>query len=283
MELVEEAPVQATTSANLTTAVLLEFSILLTSSENGVNLGQLENTLEEYLQKGMSFPNLKTISMTLLEGDSEKDNNFVSTSARFSGFAEFNGLLPDLADVQTEQGVLLNDMPSMQSMINENEALQGVSVAKVSFNKIDAATSLDVHEVGRSGNGDSGVLLIVVVIASVLVIASALLIVRQRRLVRQRCLVQKPLPAEKAPFPIPEDTKEQAVVDSKPGCRSLYSGEISLNDGDLSTYMMTASPKTGALITTSPQRPREISIRQTDGFDDDDDNYLTTDETSIAL
>lgn len=260
---------------------LLDFNILLKSSGNGVNVGQLDKTLESYLQNGMTFTNLESISLTLLEGDTAESQVLTATSVRFSCLATFSGELPLHSAVEAEQGELLEALPDIQAAIDQNTALSGATVAEVSFDRIDAAASMGAEEGSSSAESNHlGVLLGVVSVASVAAIAAALFIVRHRR------LAQKKVPAAEVSTP---ETKEvvEDFVDVKPGCGSLVSGEVSLGDGDLSTYMMTASPKTYDPINTtsaSPKRPEEISICQTGDFDDNyDDNYLTMDETSVAL
>lgn len=279
------------------------------SQSNTINLGELERTLESYLQNQMRFTDIESISLTLLEGDSKENRNFTSTSVRFSAVAFFRSAPPLESEVRAEQGFLLMAIPELQIEISSNQALQGVSVADVSFEKIDTVSPMDEGDTSSSTNRRELGILLGAFSATVVAIASALLIVRFRRMARKQ---RYNLTSKTIPEPPPSITEvkqdyyeeEEAAVHVKPGCQSLCSGDVSLGDGDLSTYMMTASPKTynihakddgnnikaGSSSTANNSstdmhhKPptEEISIRQSDVFDYDD-NYLTTDETSVAL
>jgi hypothetical protein len=284
-----------------TTTVLSDFSVLLLSQGTAVNLGQLERSLETYLKNGMKFSTLKSVSLTLLEGDSREGQGSISTSVRFSGTAEFNITAPPAANVRSEQAYLLEALPSLQVQIDQNEALQGVSVADVSFERIDPVFLEDQNNTDtKSSNSHSLGILLGVFSASVVAIALALLIVRRRRMQHRPTLIKEEPAREESPASITEEDVPETFVDPKPGCKSLCSGNVSLGESaDLSTYMMTVSPRSYAIPASpkpykelpvvastgnnSPKRPTdEIVIRQ-DYVDDFDDNYLTTDETSVNI
>jgi hypothetical protein len=277
---------------------LSDFSVLLLSQGTAVNLGQLERSLETYLMSGMKYSTLKSVSLTLLEGDSREGQGVISTSVRFSGTAEFNTTAPPAADVRSEQAYLLEALPSLQVKIDQNEALMGVSVADVSFERIDPVLFADqTQNDTQSSNSHSLGIILGVFSVAVVAIALALLIVRRRRMQHRPTLIKEP-PKEESPASITEEDVPETFVDPKPGCKSLCSADVSLGEsGDLSTYILTVSPKSytipatpkpytelvGSTGNNSPKRPTdEILIRQ-DYVDDFDDNYLTTDETSVNI
>jgi hypothetical protein len=285
-----------------TTAVLSDFSVLLLSQGTAVNLGQLERSLETYLLNGMKFSTLKSVSLTLLEGDSRDGMGWsISTSVRFSGTAEFNTTAPPAADVRSEQAYLLEALPSLQVQLDQNQALQGVTVAEVSFERIEPVFVADQNNSDtKSSNSHSLGILLGVFSASIVAIAMALLIVRHRRMQHRPTLIKDEPPKEESPASITEEDVPETFVDLKPGCKSLCSAEVSLGEsGDLSTYMMTVSPKSytipatpkpykelpavGSTGNNSPKRPTEEIVIRQDYVDDFDDNYLTTDETSVNI
>jgi hypothetical protein len=243
---------------------LLDFSVLLTSAGSDVNVGQLDQTLEAYLLNGMHYDNLDMVSLTLLEGDSAEGATFTSTTVRFACLVTFNRELPPSSEMRAKQGYLLKDLPAIQAKINQNSALQGVTVVDTSFNRIDAASALPSEGEGSSGNQRMAILLGAIGGISVMAIAGALLIIRRRRALKPK------VPDKSDEISSPDAKASKTLAAVKPGCASLISGRGSLGGGggDMSTYMMTASPK----------RPEEISIRQSDDFDDYDDNYLTMDD-----
>lgn len=232
-----------------------------------MNVGQLDSTLETYMFKGMHFSgsDLASISLTVVEGDVAQGQSLASTSVRLSGLATFNGALPPLTDVRAQQGYLLKDLPSIQNSINQNAALANVTVTDVSFNRLSAASSIPNQE-SSSSNKRLAILLGVVVSISTMLIAAGFLIVRRRRRVKKSATSEE---ASVSPASVASKASN-TTVDVKPGCESLVGGKISLGAGDVSTYTK--------LITSSPKRPQEISIRQSDEYDDDDDNYLTMDD-----
>lgn len=234
-----------------------------------MNVGKLNEALEAYLQKNLLFTNLQSVALTVVEGNTAASQSFTSTAVRFSGMASFSGEVPPLSDVTSQQGYALKALPDIQVKINENSALQGVTVAEVSFDKISP------DEVGSSSSSGLGVLLGAVLGVSALVFAGGFFIVRRHR-AAQRQHVAKPVSS-----PLTITSKEPVLATH--GCGSLVSGQISLGDGDgdgdLSAYMLSPTKK---IETAKLSHPAEISIQQVDD-DEYDDNYLTTDEASITL
>ena len=277
-----EFPTEAPTYSNATSQMALrDFSILLLSFDmsTAINVGEVESTLESYMNQTMMLENLVDVVLSPTTASSAKGSNFTATSIRFAGTSSFIIAVPTQETLSiTQDGIVLSSLSTsnIQKAFAANPNLGSISVVSIGYSQIDPNSVVDTVPSApvdgeikdttseEESTNNSGLIIGLVLVFAVALVGGALYMIRRRRSANGKATnvtgTTKPASARKMGesyypslrrhYPDIEKPKEESV--NTPNEEEEEDDESSA--ADLSSYMMTpngsCAPSTTVLKDT---------------------------------
>ncbi len=161
-----------------------------------VNVGEVESTLENYMNQTMMLENLVDVVLSPTTASSAKGSNFTATSIRFAGTSSFIIAVPTQETLSiTQDGIVLSSLSTsnIQKAFAANPNLGSISVVSIGYSQIDPNSVVDIvpgapvdgetkgTTIEDESKNNGGLVIGLVLVFAVALVGGALYVIRRRR------------------------------------------------------------------------------------------------------